>query len=64
MIPKTFHTSLNNLRVIMGFPCSRNKAWIFRVIETQQQIPTDYLKHLEGTERLYEIKFQQGSVGL
>lgn len=37
--------------------------WTFRVIETQQQIPTDYLKHLEGTEGLYEIRVQQGSAG-
>jgi len=35
--------------------------WTFRVIETQQQIPTDYLKHIEGTEGLYEIRVQQGS---
>lgn len=35
--------------------------WTFRVIETQPQIPTDYFKHLEGTEGLYEIRVQQGS---
>lgn len=35
--------------------------WTFRLIETQQQISTDYLKHLEGTEGLYEIRVQQGS---
>jgi len=34
--------------------------WTFRIIETQQQIPTDYLKHMEGTEGLYEIRVQQG----
>lgn len=35
--------------------------WTFRIIETQQQIPTDYLKHMEGTDGLYEIRVQQGS---
>ncbi len=35
--------------------------WTFRIIETQKQIPTDYFKHLEGTEGLYEIRIQQGS---
>lgn len=35
--------------------------WTFRIIETQQQIPTDYFKHLEGTDGLYEIRVKQGS---
>ena len=35
--------------------------WTFRIIETQKQIPTDYLKHIEGTDGLYEIRVQQGS---
>ena len=35
--------------------------WTFRIIETQKQIPSDYLKHIEGTEGLYEIRVQQGS---
>ncbi len=35
--------------------------WVFRIIETQTQIPNDYLKHIEGTEGLYEIRVQQGS---
>jgi phage-related protein len=35
--------------------------WTFRLIETQQKVPEDYLKHLEGTEGLYEIRVQQGS---
>lgn len=29
--------------------------WTFRLIETIQQVPTDYLKHLEETDGLYEI---------
>lgn len=35
--------------------------WTFRIIENQKRIPSDYLKHLEGTEGLYEIRVQQGS---
>ena len=35
--------------------------WTFRLIETQQKVPEDYLKHLEGTDGLYEIRVQQGS---
>ena len=34
--------------------------WTFRLIETQQKVPEDYLKHLEGTDGLYEIRVQQG----
>lgn len=35
--------------------------WTFRIIETQQKVPIDYLKHIEGTDGLYEIRIQQGS---
>ena len=36
-------------------------VWTFRIIETQHHIPSDYLKHVEGTEGLYEIRVQQAS---
>jgi phage-related protein len=35
--------------------------WTFRLIETLQKVPEDYLKHLEGTDGLYEIRVRQGS---
>jgi hypothetical protein len=35
--------------------------WTFRIIETQKQIPTDYLKPIEGTYGLYEISVQQSN---
>ena len=35
--------------------------WTFKLIETIQQVPEDYLKHIEGTEGLYEIRVQLGS---
>ena len=35
--------------------------WTFRLIENIRQVPEDYLKHIEGTDGLYEIRIQQGS---
>jgi phage-related protein len=35
--------------------------WIFKIIETQNKIPASYLKHLEGTEGIYEIRVQYGN---
>ena len=35
--------------------------WTFRLIETIQHVPEDYLKYLEGTDGLYEIRIQLGS---
>lgn len=35
--------------------------WTLRIIETQLRIPSDYLKHIEGTNGLYEIRVQHAS---
>lgn len=35
--------------------------WTLRIIETQERIPIEYLKHLEGTDGLYEIRVKQGN---
>lgn len=35
--------------------------WTIWIIEHLQQVPEDYLKHLTGTDGLYEILIQQGS---
>lgn len=35
--------------------------WTLRLIEELDRIPETYLKHLEGTEGLFEIRVQQGS---
>lgn len=35
--------------------------WTFELIEKIQRVPETYLKHLENTEGLYEIRVQQGS---
>ena len=35
--------------------------WTFNLIENLQRVPELYLKHIENTEGLYEIRVQQGS---
>ena len=35
--------------------------WTFDLIETIEKVPETYLKHLTGTEKLYEIRTQVGS---
>ena len=35
--------------------------WTFKLIQTIHQVPEEYLKHLEGTEGLYEIRVQVGN---
>jgi phage-related protein len=40
----------------------KNKIiWTFDLIEELQRIPETYLKHLEGTDGLYEIRIQVAS---
>jgi len=35
--------------------------WTIRLIESVPRVPSAYLKHLEGTNGLYEIRIQHGS---
>jgi len=35
--------------------------WTLKIVETFKIVPTEYLKHIEGTEGLYEIRVQCGS---
>jgi phage-related protein len=35
--------------------------WTLKLIEDVQLVPENYLKHLSGTDSLYEIRVQQGS---
>lgn len=35
--------------------------WTFELIEQLEKIPETYLKHIEGTDGLYEIRVQSGS---
>jgi len=34
---------------------------ILEIVEYQQQIPTKFIKHIEGTDGLYETRFSLGS---
>ena len=36
-------------------------VWTFDLIEELQRVPETYLKHIENTDGLYEIRVQQGS---
>jgi len=36
-------------------------VWTFDLIEDLQRVPETYLKHLENTDGLYEIRVQSGS---
>ena len=35
--------------------------WTFRLIEDVKQVPETYLKHIIGTDGLYEVRVQSGS---
>ena len=35
--------------------------WNFELVEDLQRVPETYLKHIESTDRLYEISVQPGS---
>jgi len=40
----------------------QNKIYkILELVEYQQQIPSKYIKHIEGTDGLYETRFSLGS---
>ncbi len=36
-------------------------GYVFRIIKTVDKIPEKFLKHLEGTDWLYEIRVEMGS---
>ena len=36
-------------------------VWTFDLIEQIERVPETYLKHIENTEGLYEIRIEQGS---
>ena len=48
--------------LVMQTPKVRNKiVWTLNLIEEIDKIPETYLKHIEGTNGLYEIRVQVGS---
>ena len=36
-------------------------VWTFDLIEIIERVPETYLKHLEGTDKLFEIRVQSGN---
>ncbi|MES2445911.1 MAG: type II toxin-antitoxin system RelE/ParE family toxin [Bacteroidota bacterium] len=36
-------------------------VWTFELVEDLQRVPENYLKHIENTDGLYEIRVQTGS---
>ena len=36
-------------------------VWTFDLIEIMDKVPETYLKHLEGTDKLFEIRVQSGN---
>jgi len=36
-------------------------VWVIKLIETQQTIPSEFFKHIAGTDGIYEIRVQYGS---
>ena len=54
---KNYFTDFYNLQTLK---VKEKIIWTFRLIETMQQVPEEYLKHLEGTDGLYEIRVQLG----
>lgn len=43
-------------------PKAKEKTlYILRIIETVERVSTDYLKHVEGTDGLYEIRIKSSS---
>ena len=36
-------------------------VWTFDLVEALQRVPETYLKHIENTDGLYEIRVQQGN---
>ena len=51
---KDFYLSLNS-------NAQEKLEYVFKVIRTVDMIPQKFLKHLEGTEGLYEIRVKVGS---
>lgn len=46
----------------MKNPKAKKKVfYVLRIIETVERVSTDYLKHIEGTNGLYEVRVQSGS---
>ena len=45
----------------LSYKVQQKILWTFRIIEDLDRVPENYLKHLENTDGLYEIRIQVGS---
>jgi len=45
----------------LSYKVQKKILWTFRIIEDLDRVPENYLKHLENTDGLYEIRIQVGS---
>jgi phage-related protein len=56
-----FETYFNDFFISQSNKVKSKIAWTFDLIEDLPMVPETYLKHLEGTEGLYEIRVQLAS---
>lgn len=45
----------------LDFAVQEKIEYVFKIISTVDRIPQKFLKHIEGTEGLYEIRIKVGS---
>jgi len=56
-----FKDYFNDFFIVQREKVKKKIIWTFDLIEDIQIVPETYLKHIEGTEGLYEIRVQQGN---
>ena len=57
----SYKTYFEDFLVIQNPKVKLKIAWTLKLIEEIQQVPETYLKHIEETDGLYEVRVQQGS---
>ena len=58
----TFYKNyFNDFFETLDFKVQKKIVWTFDLIEEHEKVPETYLKHIENTDGLYEIRDQFGS---
>ena len=57
----TYKSYFTDFLVLQNPKVKEKIAWTLKLIEEIQQVPETYLKHIEETEGLYEVRIQFGS---
>ena len=57
----TYKNYFEEFLIKQGQKVKEKIVWTFLLIQEVQQVPETYLKHLEGTDGLYEIRIQLAS---